>query len=428
MNPFPSSRRHFLGLAASTTAIASVNSATPRAFAERSITGVETPELFPLDKLMAEFVETHKIPGASLAVSRNSQLVYARGFGFADRDRLEPVQPSSLFRIASISKTITATAIVQRIAKRQLSPQSKIVDLLSLDNFADPRWNAITLDHLLHHTGGWDKDASFDPLFYAPRIAQHLKVDLPIENSHVLEYMLARPLDFDPGSRFTYANFGYLLLGLVLEKQSGEPYEKYVQNNVFKPLGITNARSGRTSDDLRAANEVRYYDQQSRKSRSQAEPSRMEVDWPYGQYLMEIKAASGGWIASAVDLVRFASDFDQPRRSRLLPERAIQWMFSPPEGAAGFDAPGKPKTAYYSAGWRVRRIDNNRVNTFHTGLLTGTSSLLVRRHDGLNWAVLFNTDATQDGRYPIDLLDSQIHQTVNSIQRWPRRDLFRQYL
>ena len=103
--------------------------------------------------------------GAALAVTRNGKLVYTRGFGLADRDHAQSVQPNSLFRIASISKPVTAAAVLQLAERNKLTLDAKVVGLLELPAPNDKRWNEITIDHLLHHTGGWDRSKSFDPMF-----------------------------------------------------------------------------------------------------------------------------------------------------------------------------------------------------------------------------------------------------------------------
>ena len=110
--------------------------------------------------------------------------------------------------------------------------------------------------------------------------------------------------------------------------------------------------------------------------------------------------ANGGWIASAVDLVRFAAALDAPKNCPLLKEQTIRAMLAPPPGPVGHGPGGKPKAVYYGCGWEVRPVAprSDSYTKWHTGGLAGSSTLLVCRADGIDWAVLFNTDADQHGK------------------------------
>src|SRR5207302_1075124 len=127
------------------------------------------------------------------------------------------------------------------------------------DAHFDERWKDVTISHLLHHRGGWDRDKSFDPMFHSGPIVRELKIDPPAGADAVVRYMLRRPLDFTPGARYVYCNFGYCLLGRVIEKVTGERYEDYVKKEVLAPLGIGRMRQGRTLLKDRAPDEVKYY-------------------------------------------------------------------------------------------------------------------------------------------------------------------------
>src|SRR5262249_17746773 len=128
----------------------------------------------------------------------------------------------------------------------------------------DPRWKQVTVLHLLQHTGGWDRDRSFDPIGVPWDVARALKIEPPVRPEHVVRYMMGRPLDFDPGRRYACSNFGYLLLGRLVEAASGRPYETYVRDRVLAPLGVTDMRLGRALLEDRAKGEVRYYDSRKR--------------------------------------------------------------------------------------------------------------------------------------------------------------------
>jgi N-acyl-D-amino-acid deacylase len=216
-------------------------------------TGRANPQLASFDRLLVGFLHDRELPGgASLAVARNGRLVYARGYGYADEETKEPVQPNSLFRIASISKPLTAVAILQQVERGRLRLEDSVFEVLQLKEPTesgvefDERWRRVTILHLLQHRGGWDRDKSFDPMFRSRAIVKELKVEPPATPQDIIRYMLRHPLDFDPGAKDVYSNFGYCLLGRVIEKVSGQSYEQYVRKEVLAPLGIHDMRVGAT--------------------------------------------------------------------------------------------------------------------------------------------------------------------------------------
>ncbi len=389
-------------------------------------TGTANQRLVSFDNVMVDFVTKNSLPGAALAVGREGKLFYERGYGWADVEQQQPVQPTSLFRIASISKPVTGVAILKLCQDGRLKLEDKAFDLLklephlSLETKADPLLADITIRQLLQHTSGWDRDQSFDPMFRSIGIAESLMVPAPAKPEHVIRYMLGRPLDFAPGQRYAYSNFGYCVLGRVIEKVSGQSYEEYVQTSILKPLGITTMKIGRTRLAERAANEGRYYSKKPQDGPSVfADDLGKPVPHPYGAWYLEAMDSHGGWIASASDLVKFAMQFDLPPQKRLLNEDSIKVMMQRPEGRAGHDDKGLPSPFYYGCGWSVRPLNDSReANIWHNGSLPGTSTIVVRRgRDKLCWAVLFNSRDTNPP--PSSQIDPLMHSAANLVKEWP---------
>jgi N-acyl-D-amino-acid deacylase len=133
----------------------------------------------------------------------------------------------------------------------------------------------------------------------------------------------------------------------------------------------------------------------------------------------------GAWIASAPDLVRFASAFDDPDDSPLLRRESIDAMFERPQGLAGHDKEGKPLQTYYACGWQIQGGENGDAQRQqHAGSLPGTSTKLVRRSDGRNFAVLFNARQTAlTGRLADDIAE-QINRALDEVEKWPEVDYF----
>lgn len=406
------------------------------ALQELPVSGTTNRDLRGFDDFMSAFLAENQIPGASLAISNSGKLVYARGFGYADVENAVPVEPDSLFRIASVSKPLTATAVMRLVQSGRLALDDKVVDrmavkpLLNEGKPADERWNSITVLQCLQHTAGWDRMKSGDPIAMPSVVAKALNLQLPVAPAHVVQYAMGQNLDFNPGEKHEYSNVGYLVLGRIIEAVSGESYESFVKKEVLTPLRINAPQLGRALIEHRADREVCYYDFKKRMGPSVYPPNPGQmVPVQYGADNLEGYEAHGGWIASAVDLVKFASAFDEPAKSPILQQNSIAAMFGRPQGLAGWDANGQPAASWYGCGWSVRPVGSaGKANTWHGGYIAGTEAFLVRRSDGLNWAVLFNTAQNPSGKMLQQLIDSKLHEVAGQVKRWPRIDLFSKYL
>jgi N-acyl-D-amino-acid deacylase len=389
-------------------------------------TGVADSALSSFDEVMLDFMRKREIPGGALAVSRNGRLVYARGYGYADLDKAEAVQPDALFRIASISKPFTSAAIMtlEQHPRYRLDLDAPVFPLLRptlhLAAAADPRLDRITVRQLLHHTGGWDRGRSGDPMFMPLEIAHETGEPAPAGPQTIIRYMVKRPLDFDPGTREAYSNFGYCVLGRVIEALTGKTYETYVQESVLKPLGITRMRIGHTRLVQRAPGEVRYYQPNEPQCPSIfPEDHGAMVSNCYGGWHLEAMDSHGAWLASASDLLRFASALDFPTGNSPLTRVSTSLLTERPAPPVGIGADGKPAPVYYGFGWEVRPIGNSgKANIWHNGSLPGTNTWLIRRWDGLAWAALFNQRDTGKGLSDGEI-DGALHRAADAVKHWP---------
>jgi CubicO group peptidase (beta-lactamase class C family) len=293
----------------------------------------------------------------------------------------------------------------------------------------DPRLYDIQVRHCLQHTAGWDRDKSLDPMGAeaAETVAKAFRVHLPIHPRQIIRYTMGKPLDFAPGTAYAYSNFGYCVLGRVIEAVSGKPYHRFVTQNILAPLGIRHMQLGKNLLKDRAPGEVKYYDGKNRTGRAISGPEiGKRVPLPYGVECIETMDANGGWIASAVDLVRFAAALDDPEKCPLLNQASIETMLAPPPGAVGHRPNGESKPDYYACGWNVRpdKRQPGRYTKWHNGLLAGSSTMLVCRNDGIDWAALFNCDADKSGKEFASLIDPLLHKAADEIKTWPKIDLF----
>lgn len=327
-----------------------------------------------VDDGVRDYMQTWAVPGAVLSLAGGGQLVFSRGYTWDTADA-EVVQPDSLFRIASASKPVTSVAIHQLIERGLLSYDTRLVEVLDLQpppgHAADPRLEDVTIDHLLYHTGGWDRDQAYDPMFSDGFIAASLGVELPISKYDIARFMTGQPMQFEPGERYAYSNYGYCLLGMVIEEITGRDYSEWVVENVFQPIGVGRPRRGHTAIHERAPGEVRYY------GYGGEDPYRWNI---------ENMDAHGGWILAAPDYVRFLSalfnDFDA---SPLLSRQSIQNMVRV----------NNATSEYYGRGWTVFE-ENGRMVYSHSGSLPGTLTQTRWAEPGIAFAAFINTRKNMD--------------------------------
>lgn len=412
------SRRRLLQAGAALVPAVTLDAAFPRTSSAATVqtSGVAPAALAGFDRVMKTYVAERDISCAQLAISKNGRLVLARGYRYSSDGRAVPtVSPTSLFRLASLSKHITAAAVIRLAQDGKLSLSAPVAPLLGLSTAADPRLAKVTVWRLLQHTGGWDRDISKDYLYLDHTIAAALGVPLPIDEDDIIRYAGSRALDFDPGSRFAYSNYGYLLLGRIVEKVSGIGYESYVRQKLLAPVGITRMRLGRTPRSQAVSGEVIY--ESAYTSKTVTDASGAVVPTPYGGFSMENRGPGGGWLASAVDLVRFAKIFDAP--GPVLNATSISRMFAKPE--IGTNADG----SWYGAGWYVRQVPGH-LNTWHAGSLPGTYTYLARLQNGFTYAALFNR--REEGSSPdFDVLSPRINAEIGKVTTWPTTDLSSRY-
>jgi CubicO group peptidase (beta-lactamase class C family) len=320
--------------------------------------GVDTARM---RQITQQFATEQNIPGLQIAIARQGKLIFNEPFGFADQASQKKVTRNSLFRIASVSKPITATAIFSLIEAGKLKLTDRVFgpgSIFGNDYGTKPlsaRVRAVTVDDLLTHSaGGWQNDGT-DPMFSADFQGMSKKALL----SAVLD---SRPLDYQPGTHYAYSNFGFFVLGRVIEKISGKRYDTFVKNAVFDSAGIEDMKIAGNGQAATAKNEVTYY-------------SVNDIS-PYAFDIARMDS-HGGWIATASDLVRFLLHYDG---FKTIPDdlkaKTIAAMTTP-----------SATNANYARGWGV----NSSNNWWHIGSLPGTSSVMVRAFNGFAWAALANT-------------------------------------
>ncbi|MGB0167453.1 MAG: serine hydrolase domain-containing protein, partial [Luteibaculum sp.] len=245
-------------------------------------TGIEIPQMSGCDDLVKDFLNTHDIPGASFALTKNGKLVYHRAFGNANINGTQITQPHHVFRIASISKPITSIAIMKMMEQNQLRLTDKVFGnggilanhpQVSQANISDQRIYNITVQHLLEHSAGWDRTVNCfpnpttpypfnfsgcDPIVAPLHVTQTNGTSNPATEEDMIIFLLEKGLDFAPNTRNSYSNIGYLVLGEIIEQVSGMSYENYVKTNVLESLGICDMHMASNLRSQKKEREVEY--------------------------------------------------------------------------------------------------------------------------------------------------------------------------
>ena len=354
-------RRDFLGMAAGASILPAVALRPTLAQIAPNPASVRPPsatERAAMARVARAFMEKYDVPALSFAVGYAGEIVHTDAFGLADRERNEPATPAQLFRIASLSKMITSAAIFTLVEQNRLRLADKVFGpgaVLGTD-FGQPPYSAgineITIEQLLTHTsGGWTNDGR-DPMFTHPNMNHAELISWTLNN---------RPLDHPPGQNYAYSNFGYCVLGRVIEKLTGQPYPDYVRAEVLSRCGITDMVIAASRIEKRRPDEVKYYGQ---------------GEDPYDANVARMDS-HGGWLARPTDLVQFLMHIDgYAKPANILKPRTIQIMTT-----------GSSVNHDYAKGLVVNKFDN----WWHNGSLAGTTTIAVRTHGGFCWAAFTNT-------------------------------------
>ncbi len=390
------------------------------AVASTSGVGCTTPGFEPFNAAMMRLIQEWNLPGGSLAVSHNGRILLVRGYGLANKSTGERVTPATKFRLGSMSKPITAVAILKLVEEGRLGLDDKVLPLLGdlgpgADAIRDPRVHAITVRHLLQHTGGFDRAVSGDVVFmpHAGAALARQKATGSPTCQIILRDALEGRLDFDPGSRFAYSNLGYCILGRIIERASGMSYGEFVRSRLLGPAGASGLRLGQTM--ATAPDEATYYDYpEAPKVRAMPGVAEGMVPAPYGAFAVENMDAYGAWVSAPIDYLRFLLAINGQRGPRLINEASVRKMLSRPD-IPGTDA-AEPK--FYGLGFSVRDLGGNAKNWWHSGVQPGFYSFALRTARGHSWVSAFNSSPRDRETFFRDL-DASLWAAASHVGRWP---------
>ncbi|MCR5560895.1 MAG: beta-lactamase family protein [Bacteroidales bacterium] len=388
----------------------------PSEYRIRGINSVITNEsggsVDKLDRDMKTFMQRWWIKGMSLSVMRRDSLLYAKGYGKADED--VPMSPGHIMRVASVSKLITAAGIMKlqeqgriKLSDKVFGPSGILDEAVYTAAIKDKNYFKITVEDLLRHESGLSIRRG-DPMFTTRDIMNIYRLKEAPDHETLVRLMLARQLGYQPGKSRQYSNFGYLLLSMIIEKVTGESYERWMQKELLGPAGCMDMHLAFNYYKDKYPNEVRYYMQDNDPLVPEYNNSRDSVVRCYGGSDVRALAGAGAWVASTPELARFVASVDgNPRVKDVIGIKSVRAMTADT---------GEHK---YGLGW------NDVGDTWiRTGSLAGTNAIVYRFPDGECWILVSNTHNWKGPRFSKRVKEfiRQCHERYSPAL--PKQDLF----
>ena len=372
---------------------------------------LETAERF--DSYINYFIKKWELKGASFALMKDDKLIYSKGYGYADVENQIPVDVKHIFRIASISKLITAVAIAKLYEDDKLNFSDKVFGENGILNdhdylkIKDKRIKDITIEQLLRHSAGFTNYAG-DIMFCPISIAEKMNVNPPADLKTMIQFALSRNLGFTPGRSTSYSNIGYGILSKVVEKVAKEDYETYIKNEILAPAGCYDMHLGRNLSADKHFNEVCYYEVSNTDSIAACDGSNNMVLRSNGGNNIEEMYGAGGWVASASELLRFLACIDNdPKVKDILKPETIDILTYDKKNALPL-------------GWI--KINNNEW--IRTGTFAGTAAIIKKQRDGYSWAFISNTSTWKGPKFH-PYIEQAVRIALNRVKQWPSKDMFK---
>jgi len=367
-----------------------------------------------IEKEANDFLRQWNLAGMSMAIVKDGKLVYAHGFGYADVDSQKVVEAGNLFRMASVSKLITAVGIMKLVEKKLISLDSKVFGPHAIlkdsifNKVVDKRLYDITIRQILAHSGGWSL-AYGDPAFNSLVVLEKTGESGAATLDSYFRFIASRKLHFTPGTRSSYSNMGYMFLSKVIEAVSHKSYEDYIRNDVLIPNGIYDMHIGKSYMENRRPNEVKYYEAEESALIPCFDGSGKLVPKPYGGNPIELLSSAGGWIASSIELAKLMVMIDGLKSyPDIISHSLINQMVD--------DTKTKGPL-----GWKVVKKNGDWTRT---GSMAGTSAIMKRQENSFCWVVLINSSSWKGPRLP-----AYVNYMMGKIEKkklnWPKEDLFK---
>lgn len=373
-------------------------------------------EYHEMDSLIERYLKHWEINGAQLVITRNDSLLYAHGFGFADKEKGIKMEPNMVMRFASVSKLITAVGIMKLYEMKKLRMSDKVFgekgilnDTTYNNSIKDPRYYDITVEHLLRHNAGFNNYAG-DPMFSTRYIIMQNHLKEAPDHKTLLRILLKRHLGYTPGQGKCYSNLGYMLLSEIIAKKSGMKYEDFMQKYVLHPAGCYDMHIAGTYYEDRRPNEVKYYMHQGSVNVYEYNNSGRLVPRCYGENDVPRLEGAGAWCGSAAELSRLIASIDGlPRIKDVISKKSVAFMTE------------EQPDHNYSIGWNYTAKGRPWIRT---GSLSGTSALVLKYPDNQCWILITNTSTWKGHGFSNDTMAFFEKLRTKYTATMPRKDLF----
>jgi D-alanyl-D-alanine carboxypeptidase len=315
-----------------------------------------------LDDIIKERMEQQHIPALSVAVVKDGKIETARGYGLANIELNVPATKDTVYEIGSITKQFTATLAMMLVEDGKLKLDDKISAYLPK---TPEIWKDITVRHLMNHTSGIKGYTEVGDFF---KLARN-----PHTQEEIVGMVSGMPLEFTPGSKWTYSNTGYFLLGMIIEKAGGKSYEALLEERIFKPLGMTKTRS--CDPDVIIPNRAASYSWTGKGYRN--------------MFPLHASAAySAGFLVSTVeDMAKWDAALYS---EKLLKKSSLEQMWTATKLADGTNAD-------YGFGWGVSKRNGHRAIEHGGGTAGFLSNISRYIDDKLTIIVLTNCNNANPG-------------------------------
>lgn len=376
----------------------------------------DSPQLEDMENKIKRYLLRWEINGAQIAVTRNDSLLYVKGFGWADMEKKQEMQPSNIMRLASVSKLLTAVGVMRlaeagtlKLSDHVFGPKGILNDTAFTNAIKDQRYLDITVEQLLRHKAGFTTGAG-DPMFSTRYIMMQNRLTTPPDNNTLMKILLKRRLGFTPGTAKRYSNVGYTLLSMIIEKKTRMSYEDYMRRFVFEPAGCYDFHIAGSYEKDRRKNEVKYYMHKGSEPVYEYNNSGRMVEKCYGENDIPNLKGAGAWCASAAELSRLVASIDLlPGVKDILSKKSVEFMTR--------EMPDHD----FSIGWNFCPKGRPWIRT---GSLSGTSALVLRYPDGECWILITNTSTWKGHGFSNDTMRLFERLRQENRDKFPKRNLF----
>ena len=376
----------------------------------------DSPQLEDMENKIKRYLLRWEINGAQIAVTRNDSLLYVKGFGWADMEKKQEMQPSNIMRLASVSKLLTAVGVMRlaevgtlKLSDHVFGPKGILNDTAFTNAIKDQRYLDITVEQLLRHKAGFTTGAG-DPMFSTRYIMMQNRLITPPDNNTLMKILLKRRLGFTPGTAKRYSNVGYTLLSMIIEKKTRMSYENYMRKFVFEPAGCYDFHIAGSYEKDRRRNEVKYYMHKGSEPVYEYNNSGRMVEKCYGENDIPNLKGAGAWCASAAELSRLVASIDLlPGVKDILSKKSVEFMTR--------EMPDHD----FSIGWNFCPKGRPWIRT---GSLSGTSALVLRYPDGECWILITNTSTWKGHGFSNDTMRLFERLRQENRDKFPKRNLF----